>query len=154
MSVRQCHHHGFTVSSVETSLQFYCDALGLEVVRVSERRNLPSYDRMLGFDDVALTIGILQHPQTGFILELVQYDNPQGEKRSTQNTWVGASHLAFEVDDVDALHESLTTAGYSCINPPTDVERDGVVVARGFYALDPDGISVELFREFADVTSR
>ena len=35
-----------------------------------------------------------------------------------------------------------------------DVERDGIVVARAMYALDPDGITVEMFQEFHDLVSR
>ena len=57
-------------------------------------------------------------------------------------------------DDVEALYEKLVAAGYSSINPPVDVVRGGVTVARAVYALDPDGISVELFEEFEDVVKK
>ena len=154
MSIIQCHHHGFTVSDVERSLGFYRDVLGLELTRVSERRNLPSYDRITGHEDVALKVAILQHPVGEFVLELVEYQNPEGQKRTLDNPFVGSSHLAFEVDDVDAAYAALVDAGYGAINPPVDVERDGVVVARAMYALDPDGISVEMFEEFEDVVAR
>lgn len=40
------------------------------------------------------------------------------------------------------------------INPPVNVERDGAVVARACYGLDPDGIGIELFQEFADLVAR
>ena len=32
--------------------------------------------------------------------------------------------------------------------------RDGQRVARAMYALDPDGISVEMFQEYGDIISR
>ena len=154
MPIVKCHHHGFTVSDVERSVAFYRDVFGLELVRISERRNLPAYDRIIGHDNVALKVAILQHPVGDFILELVEYENPPGQKRELDNPYVGSSHLAFEVEDVDATPAALLAAGYGAINPPVDVERDGAVVARAMYGLDPDGISIEIFQEFADVVKR
>jgi catechol 2,3-dioxygenase-like lactoylglutathione lyase family enzyme len=147
------HHHGFTVSDLETSLRFYRDALGLELLRVNERSNLPSYDRILGFPDVKLKVALLRHPANEFLLELFQYVNPPAMKRPTENYYVGASHVAFEVDDVDAAYSALRNAGHGAISPPTDVVRDGRTVARALYALDPDGISVELFQEFGNLSA-
>ncbi len=154
MPIEKCHHHGFTVSDLEQSLAFYRDVLHLELVRVSERRNLPSYDQIIGHDHIALKVALLQHPVNEFLLELFQYENPPGHKRELDNTFVGASHLAFEVDDIDAEYRALKAAGYDTINPPVDVERDGTVVARAMYALDPDGITVEMFQEFHELVSR
>ncbi|MBI2504372.1 MAG: VOC family protein [Candidatus Latescibacteria bacterium] len=151
--IKRLHHHGFTVSDLEKSLAFYRDLLGLEVLRVSERRNLPSYNAILGFEDVALTVALLRHPAGEFLLELFQYLNPPVEKRPLSNHFAGASHLAFEVKDIDGQYARLRSAGYRSISPPVDVIREGKKVARAFYALDPDGISVELFEEFADVVA-
>ena len=154
MSIKVCHHHGFTVSDLDRSIPFYRDLLGLELVRVSERRNLPSYDQIIGHDDIVLHVAILRHPVNGFLLELCKYDNPKGRQRELDNIFVGASHLAFEVEDVVAQYRALVAAGFGAINPPVDVERDGQVVARAMYALDPDGISIEMFQEFGDIVSR
>ena len=154
MPIIKCHHHGFTVSDAERSVTFYRDLLGLELVRVSERRDLPSYDRMLGHDNVVLKIAILRHPVNDFILELVEYKNPVGQKRELDNPFIGSSHLAFEVDDVDVVYELFQDTGYGAINPPVDVERDGIAVARAMYGLDPDGISIEIFQEFEDVIKK
>jgi len=94
---------------------------------------------------------LLRHPVNEFILELIQYINPPSAPREQRNHYVGSSHCAYEVDDVEALYEKLVAGGYGSINPPVDVVRDGVTVARAVYGLDPDGISVELFEEFEDV---
>ena len=97
MSIVKAHHHGFTVADLDRSIAFYRDLLGLEVVRVSERSNLPAYDRILGYPNVKLRIAILSHPVNEFILELVQYVNPRGQTRETENRWVGASHIACTI---------------------------------------------------------
>lgn len=154
MALKMVHHHGFTVSSIDESLKFYRDVLGLEVIRVSERSNLPSYDTILGYDNVKLTVALLRHPVNEFLLELFEYVNPPSTKRELSNYFIGSSHVAFEVDDIDAQYKTLTDAGYGAINPPVDIERDGEKVARALYALDPDGISVEMFQEYADIISR
>ena len=154
MALKMVHHHGFTVSSIDESLKFYRDMLGLEVIRVSERSNLPSYDTILGYDNVKLTVALLRHPVNEFLLELFEYVNPPSTKRELSNYFIGSSHVAFEVDDIDAQYKTLTDAGYGAINPPVDIERDGEKVARALYALDPDGISVEMFQEYADIISR
>lgn len=154
MGIVMGHHHGFTVSDLDRSVSFYRNLLGMELVRVSERRDMPSYDTILGYDQVHLNIAILRHPVNEFILELVQYVHPEVEERPQGNRYLGASHVAFEVDDVDAMYAQLKEAGFGSINPPTDVDRDGVVVARAMYALDPDGISIEMFQEFEDVIKR
>ena len=154
MSIKLCHHHGFTISNLERSVEFYHKLLGLEIVRISERSNLPSYDHILGYDDVRLQVALLRLPGTDFLLELFQYQNPPSTPRELSNKFVGSSHVAFEVENVDAIYESLRDAGYGAINPPIDIERDGKKVARAIYALDPDGISIEMFQEFADIVAK
>ncbi|MDA0659793.1 MAG: VOC family protein [Planctomycetota bacterium] len=151
MALKSCHHHGFTVFDVDRSLKFYRDLLGLEVVRISERSDLPAYDRILGFERVKFRVALLRHPVHAFILELIQYVNPPVLTRELRNDFVGSSHVAFEVDDIDAMFRAMQAAGYGAINPPEDVIRNGQRVARAMYALDPDGITVEMFQEFADV---
>jgi len=151
MAISGAHHHGFTVSDIEQSLKFYRDCLGLEVMRISERKNLPSYDTIIGHKNIELKVAILCHPKNEFVMELFQYINPAGTRRELDNYYVGASHVAFEVDDIDVQYQSLRDAGYGSINPPVDVVREGKTVARAMYALDPDGISVEMFQEFEDI---
>ena len=153
MALKHMHHHGFTVSDLSRSIKYYRDVLGMELIRESERSNLPSYDHMLGFKDVKLRVGLLKD-SGGNLLELFQYVNPPSTPRELKNNFVGASHVAFEVEDIDETYERLKQNGHGAIAPPVDVIRDGKKVARGIYALDPDGISVEMFQEFADVVAR
>ena len=151
MSLVKCHHHSFTVTDMDRSIAFYHDVLGLELVRVSDRSKNPSYDRLLGHENLHIKVAILRHPETDFLLELIQYLRPVTGQRPQENHLVGSSHVAFEVDDLNGLYERLTGAGHDTISPPEDVVRDGKLVARAMFALDPDGISIELFQEFEDV---
>jgi catechol 2,3-dioxygenase-like lactoylglutathione lyase family enzyme len=153
MPLKQMHHHGFTVGDLTRSIQYYRDVLGLELIRESDRSNLPSYDHMLGFKDVKLRVGLLKDTG-GNLLELFQYVNPPSTPRELKNNYIGSSHVAFEVENIDETYVRLKQHGYGAIAPPVDVIRDGKKVARGIYALDPDGISVEMFQEFHDVVAR
>jgi catechol 2,3-dioxygenase-like lactoylglutathione lyase family enzyme len=105
MPIMACHHHGFTVCDINRSLLFYCDVLGLVVERVSERTNLPSYDTNLGYANVQLKVAILSLPVSGFVSELFQYINPPLAFREMQNYYVGSSHVALQVDDIDTQYE-------------------------------------------------
>src|SRR5688572_21753255 len=98
MALKHMHHHGFTVSDLSRSIKYYRDVLGMELIRESERSNLPSYDHMLGFKDVKLRVGLLKDSR-GNLLELFQYINPTSTPRELKNNFVGASHVAFEVEN-------------------------------------------------------
>ena len=141
-----CTNGTLQVHDSDYNLQTFVTSAGNELRIVD--------DRIIGHDDIVLHVAILRHPVNGFLLELCKYDNPKGQQRELDNIFVGASHLAFEVEDVDSQYRALVAAGFSAINPPVDVERDGQVVARAMYGLDPDGISIEMFQEFGDIVSR
>ncbi len=65
----------------------------------------------------------------------------------------GATHLAFRVEDVVTAHRALTSAGVTTRSRPVEV-TNGISWAgsRCFYALDPDGVTVEFIerRDAAD----
>lgn len=64
--------------------------------------------------------------------------------RSLQNYYVGASHICFLVDDIEAEYKRLAAGGVRFNSPPVDIVRDGKPVGRALYLFDPDGITVEL----------
>ncbi|CAN7631553.1 VOC family protein [Ensifer adhaerens] len=57
----------------------------------------------------------------------------------------GYGHLALSVDDLSAEHRRLTEAG---LNPGkiVDFNRDGALLARFFFVVDPDGYKVEVLQ--------
>jgi catechol 2,3-dioxygenase-like lactoylglutathione lyase family enzyme len=137
------HHAGFTVSDIDRSLEFYRDLLGLKVIQDVIRENLPAYDKILGFPDVKIRVALLLD-QNDKMIELVEYIQPRREAREQKNTFVGAGHTAFQVADLQAEYEKLAAAGVGSISEPVSIIRDGKLVGKGMYVLDPDGISVEL----------
>ncbi len=144
MAIRKSHHHSFTVSDMDRSLRFYRDLLGLELIQDAMRANLESYDQIVGYKNVDLRIVILREREGDFILELIQYRNPPGKTREMENFYIGASHVCFLVDDIEVEYKRLSAAGVGFISPPVEIVREGKLVGRALYLLDPDGITVEM----------
>jgi catechol 2,3-dioxygenase-like lactoylglutathione lyase family enzyme len=144
MAIRKAHHHSFTVSDMDRSIRFYRDLLGLELIQDAVRANLESYDQIAGYRNVDLRIVMLRERGGDFILELIEYRNPPAQIRELQNYYVGASHVCFLVDDMQAEYKRLSAAGVRFNSPPVEIVRDGKWVGTALYLFDPDGITVEL----------
>lgn len=131
-------HTMVRVGNLEASLAFYCDALGLELVR---RDDYPSGRFSLVFlcapddrgeVDAALAAGRRDAP----MIELTWNWDPE-ELGSARNF----GHLAFEVDDIYATCAKLMAAGVLINRPP----RDG----RMAFVRSPDLVSIELLQKGA-----
>lgn len=115
-------HTMVRVTDLETSLRFYRDALGLELLRVHEV------------------------PQGRFTLAFLAA--PGDAEAQVELTWnwdpevyTGGrnfGHLAYAVEDIYATCERLQAHGVAILRPP----RDG----RMAFVRSPDGISVELLQ--------
>ncbi|HUG73723.1 MAG TPA: VOC family protein [Steroidobacteraceae bacterium] len=116
-------HTMIRVTSLEDSLRFYCDALGLQVVR---KRDSPQGRYTLVF--------------------LAAPGQPDAEVELTHNwdaeTYTGGrnfGHLAYLVDDIYAACERLQQHGVQILRPP----RDGNMA----FVRSPDQISIELLQK-------
>lgn len=132
-------HTGFIVSDVDKMASFYKDVLGFKEVRVAERDGGPA-SQVVGYDNVHYK-AILMNLGEGHVLELIQYMRPEGADRPTEERAViGASHIAFRVEDVDATFKHLVDNGAKPMNPPTEI----VPGHKGCYLQDPEGNWIEL----------
>jgi lactoylglutathione lyase len=116
-------HTMVRISDINESLRFYCDQLGL--------RELRRIDNEAG----RFTLIFLAAPgDEGAMVELTYNWDPEayGEGRNF-------GHLAYEVDDIYALCQSLLDAGVTINRPP----RDG----RMAFVRSPDNISIELLQK-------
>lgn len=135
------HHTGFVVSDIDASVAFYRDAVGLTLIGMRERDGGP-ISQILGYENTHIKIAEF-HYGNGHMLELIEYVNPHGADAHIQErNGFGASHIAFEVDDIFAAYERLTRSGAKRLNPPIEIV-DG---KKGCYLQDPDGNWVELLQ--------
>ncbi len=110
------------VSDLEASLQFYCNALGLQ--------ELKRYDN----DQGRFTLVFLSAPNDEAAQVELTYNWDPEPYAGGRNF----GHLAYAVDDIYATCERLAKHGVTISRPP----RDG----RMAFVRSPDGISVELLQ--------
>lgn len=111
------------VTSIEDSLRFYCEGLGL----VESRRTENEKGRF--------TLVFLNAPgQEDAQVELTFNWDPEDYSGGRN-----FGHLAYRVEDIYALCQHLSDMGYTINRPP----RDGHMA----FVKSPDGISVELIQD-------
>ena len=115
-------HTMVRVSDLDTSLRFYCDALGLNELR--------RYDNEGG----RFTLVFLSAPGNESAQVELTYNWDPEPYHGGRNF----GHLAYAVDDIYATCERLAAHGVTLNRPP----RDG----RMAFVRSPDGISVELLQ--------
>ena len=116
-------HPAYRISDLGSSLAFYADVGFQEIARV----NLP--DR---------TLVMLNLPGDGDVVTLELVYEPSIAKLQVGN---GFSHLAIQVDDLDAVLRGLTEAGIYFSGPELPGGPDGPKTA---FITDPDGYRLEL----------
>ena len=115
-------HTMVRVSDLEASLQFYCNALGLQ--------ELKRYDN----DQGRFTLVFLSAPNDEAAQVELTYNWDPEPYAGGRNF----GHLAYAVDDIYATCKRLAEHGVTINRPP----RDG----RMAFVRSPDGISVELLQ--------
>ena len=135
------NHTGFVVKDIDKSLAFYTEVVGLEINWRGESEGGP-VGQIVGYEDSHLKLALLRiGPEGGHVLELIEYVKPPSAERPTDERAVlGASHLAFNVTDIDGTFQRLLDAGASELNPPVDLEGGRMAC----YLQDPDGNWIEL----------
>lgn len=143
-TIQGVSHTGLTVSDLERSLQFYCGVLGFQVLFRAARQ--PSLMKTLAGDPSGdVDAAFIQAP--GYMLELVQFYQPQEGGHVRARTWdTGATHLAFYVDNLDAVVTTLSAAGGSAWREPLIVNVGPQKGARIIQVRDPDGITLEFMQ--------
>jgi catechol 2,3-dioxygenase-like lactoylglutathione lyase family enzyme len=142
--VRALHHVGITVRDLDASIRFYHDVLGLEF----SNEPSPWFDgeelsRGVGVPDAALRqVSLLVGDTT---LELLEYSSPPSDTdRPLGSNSLGASHVAFLVDDVHAAKAELEAKGIAFYSPVNVVDEGVLAGWRWVYFEDPDGYPLEL----------
>ena len=115
-------HTMVRVSDLDSSLKFYRDALGLDVLRSQE------------YPAGRFTLVFLAAPGDEEAQVELTYNWDPEELSGARNF----GHIAFAVDDVYALCERLQSHGVTILRPP----RDG----RMAFVRSPDNISIELLQ--------
>ena len=140
MTIQRMDHVGIVVDDLAAATAFFVElGLGLQGEAAIEGDVV---DRIVGLEGVRSQIAMLQTPDGHGRLELTKFHAPagrSGERHAPANT-PGIRHVAFAVDDIDAVVAGLRARGAELVG---EVERYGDSY-RLCYVRGPEGIIVEL----------
>jgi len=142
--MKALHHVGITVKDLDESIRFYHGVLGLDFVNEpSPWFDGPDLGPAVGVPGAALRQVSLKLGDT--TLELLEYRSPESETtRPLLSNNIGASHVAFLVDDIDATKSELEGKGISFYSDVNVVDEGVLAGWRWVYFEDPDGYPLEL----------
>jgi glyoxylase I family protein len=119
VALQALNHVSFPVRDLEQSLHFYRDLLGLELI---SRPNLPFPGAWLGGNGIQVHLIV---PPEGA---------PLGSPPPSLNPLAG--HVAFAIDDYDAVVTALQDAGIETLEAGAEIGQ--------LWVRDPDGHLIEL----------
>ena len=140
MEILRYSHIGICVSDLDRSVAFYRDLLGFEELQHAEMSG-PPLDQLNQLEGVSVRTVFLE--RDGSRIELMSFDAPGwvGPQAVRPMNQLGITHLAFRVDDLDAVCERLQAASGEVLEP-TRLDMPGPT--RVVMATDPDGTRIEL----------
>ena len=143
MTIERMDHVGIVVDDLAAAVEFFVE-LGLELQGEGSVEGAWA-DRIIGLDGVRSDIAMLQTPDGHARVELSKFhapSGPVGDRHAPANT-PGIRHVAFAVDDVDAVVARLRARGAELVGEVEQYEDS----YRLCYVRGPEGIIVELAEE-------
>jgi catechol 2,3-dioxygenase-like lactoylglutathione lyase family enzyme len=147
--LRAIDHINLAVRGLPLMTRFYEEFLGL---KVTKRVTISGewVENVVGLKGVLADVVYLEFP-SGPRIELIKYRSPE-DNSSLQiepPNAGGIRHIAFRVDEIDAMVDRLTQAGvkfFSTVQdvPDSQVQYAGGVRKRLVYFRDPEGNILEL----------
>jgi len=135
------HHSAICVHDVDSSLSFYRDGIGLDVLM--DREFSGDWPTLFGASSTTLRsifLGDRRHPDAG-VVELVVFDGAAPGEASGSTTASGFFLLSFYVD-VDEVLSRLAGLGFG---PARRIEQPAPTGTVAMAMLrDPDGVRIEL----------
>jgi lactoylglutathione lyase len=124
------------VNDLDESLRFYCDALGMKLLR---KKEYPSGEFTLAF------VGYGEESEQT-VIELTHNWGTPGSSGKKYELGTAFGHLAFSCDDIHATVESLRKQGVKVTREPGPMKHGTTVIA---FVEDPTGYKIELIQRSA-----
>ena len=140
MKIHRIDHVGVIVSDLSAAKAFFLD-FGLEVQGEGELEG-ELLDQVTGLHDAKTAIVWLGTPDGQTHIELVKFYRPsdeQGIQQSSANT-LGIRHIAFAVEDIEALVAKLKQNGSAIFSEIQTYEN----MYKLCYVRGPEGIILEV----------
>ncbi|MEM9953939.1 MAG: VOC family protein [Chloroflexota bacterium] len=140
MKIKRIDHVGIVVNDFDKVKAFFLD-LGLEMMGEMDIEG-EWVERIIGLQNVKEKVTMLQTPDGEATLELVKFYTPADEngiQSSLANT-LGIRHIAFAVEDVEAIIEKLKPHGAEIVGEIQTYEDTYKLC----YIRGPEGLILEL----------
>ncbi len=140
MTIQRMEHVGIVVDDLPAAIEFFVE-LGLELLGEGSVEGR-WVDRIVGLDGVRVEQAMVQTPDGNGRLELVKFHSPStqgGDQDAPANT-PGIRHIAFAVEDIDAVVAGLRSRGAELVGELVRYKDS----YRLCYVRGPEGIIVEL----------
>ena len=140
--IKSFNHVGISVVSLEKSIAFYRDLLGMDLVAEMTFGG-EKYSAILGLTNARGKVALLRSASTQ--LELFEFSSPKPASMRVDRPVCdhGITHFCIEVADLDDAYEQLRRAGVVFHCSPLAFSE----TTKATYARDPDGNVFELLEE-------
>jgi len=137
--ITDINQSGIVVPNLEIAIDFYTNIMKLKLVEIRERDG-SGISQVLGYEKTQIKVADVSTP-TGQIIELIEYINPRPQNtKSSERAELTASHIAFNVINIQEVYEFLIKNGGVSLNPPLEITAGKSVC----YLQDPFGNWLEL----------
>lgn len=126
--LNRIHHIAIICSDYKKSKEFYTHILGLEIIREIFRQDRQSYKLDLSINGE-------------YIIELFSF--PDTPKRLSNPEATGLRHLAFEVDNLESVIETLKKKNIIA----EQIRIDEITNKNFTFIFDPDNLPIELYEK-------
>jgi catechol 2,3-dioxygenase-like lactoylglutathione lyase family enzyme len=145
IGLNRANHVGIVVSDLDASIRFYEALTGTKIVN-KDAIGGPRMASVQGLDRVLIRYANVHLDNIN--IDLLQYEEPVPKKASYAGNEIGAMHLCFEVDELDAVYSRMRDAGITFQGEPivfeeSDGLKDGIGTAVAYFD-DPDGTHLEI----------
>jgi catechol 2,3-dioxygenase-like lactoylglutathione lyase family enzyme len=140
LTIQRMEHVGIVVDDLAAATEFFVQ-LGLEQLGEAQVEGR-TVDRVVGFEGVRNKVAMLQTPDGHGRLELIKFHTPsaQGDNRHAPANTLGLRHVAFAVEDIDAVVAGMRARGAELVGELERYEDS----YRLCYVRGPEGIIIEL----------
>lgn len=126
--LNRIHHIAIICSDYKKSKDFYTHILGLEIIKETFRQERQSYKLDLSLNGE-------------YVVELFSFPDPP--QRLSRPEATGLRHLAFEVDNLNTVIETLKKK--NIIAEP--IRTDEMTNKHFTFIFDPDNLPIELYEK-------
>lgn len=135
------NHTSFTVTDLDRSIAFFRDLLGFELKSRGPRDDTV-IQKLTRIPGASITVAYLSG--AGHTMELIEYSAPDNKGSFLPPMCdSGASHIALNVDELDAAIEGSRGYGFEPMGDVVTINAGPNRGRRIVYMRSPDGITVE-----------